>query len=792
MNPFRRRGLLLLPLAALLAVAGSAAAQPFSETLFSEMRWRMIGPFRGGRTVAASGVPGNTNVFYVAANNGGVWKTTDAGRDVDADLRRPAHGLDRRPRRRAVAPRHASTSAAARACSGPTSPSATASTSRPTRGRRGRISASRRPADRGRSSSTRATRTAFSSAVLGHPYGPNDERGLFRSTDGGQTWEKVLYKDENTGASAVTLDPSNPDIVYAVLWDARQGPWENGEWQGPESGLFKSTDGGTTWKKLTKGLPTFAEGLGRIGVRVAPVDPKRVYATVDATPEKARHLPVGRRRRELARARTAKRASGGAASDFAEVQRRIRRTATTVCAANIVDLQVDRRRQDVRAREGRAGRRRLPHDLDQPGEPRHDPPRRRPGRDRSPSTAARRGAAGTTSRRRSSTTSPPTTASRTGSTAGSRRAARSRREPRRRRRDHVPRLASRRRRGVRLRRARSARPGHRVRREAHALPPLARARCRTSRPRRVRGSVPVPAHGAGPLLARRPARPLLRGRTSLFKTPNGGEKLGRRSARTSRARRRRFRSRSASTAKPEMAKQPRRGVIYTVAPVEQGRERDLGRHRRRPHPPHRATAGRRGPNVTPPGLTAWSKVSLIDASPFDDHTAYAAVNRIRLDDLRPHVYRTHDGGKTWKEIVNGPSRTTPSTRSARIPSGRACSSPARSARSTSRSTTARTGSRCGSTCRRRRSATWSFTATTSSSGTHGRGFWILDDITPLRQLDATSCLDARRSSSRRRPRSACAEAATPTRRCRPTSPPARTRRTARSSTTSSPRSPRRP
>src|ERR1039457_5462777 len=74
-------------------------------------------------------------------------------------------------------------------------------------------------------------------AVLGHPYGPNAERGVFRSTDGGGTWAKVLYKDENTGASAVALDPSNPDVVYAALWAARQGPWEDGEWQGPESGL---------------------------------------------------------------------------------------------------------------------------------------------------------------------------------------------------------------------------------------------------------------------------------------------------------------------------------------------------------------------------------------------------------------------------------------------------------------------------------------------------------------------------------------------------------------------------
>jgi len=85
-------------------------------------------------------------------------------------------------------------------------------------------------------------------AVLGHPYGPNTERGVYRSLNGGKTWERVLYKDENTGAIQVNFDPNNANILYADLWAGRQGPWENGQWNGPESGLFKSTDGGNTWK----------------------------------------------------------------------------------------------------------------------------------------------------------------------------------------------------------------------------------------------------------------------------------------------------------------------------------------------------------------------------------------------------------------------------------------------------------------------------------------------------------------------------------------------------------------
>ena len=123
-------------------------------------------------------------------------------------------------------------------------------------------------------------------AVLGHPYGPNPERGVFRSTDGGQTWQNVLYKDDRTGAIDLAFDPRNPQTVYAVLWQAQQGPWENGTFSGPNSGLFKSTDGGATWNPLSGGLPTFAQGgLGRIGIALADSDPNRMYALVEARGE---------------------------------------------------------------------------------------------------------------------------------------------------------------------------------------------------------------------------------------------------------------------------------------------------------------------------------------------------------------------------------------------------------------------------------------------------------------------------------------------------------------------------
>jgi hypothetical protein len=107
-------------------------------------------------------------------------------------------------------------------------------------------------------------------AVLGHPYGPNAERGLYRSLDGGRSFSKVLGKDENTGAIDIVMAPNDPNTLYAALWEARQGPWENGVWQGPGTGLFKSTDGGDNWTPLMHGLPTPAEGLGRIGIARRP------------------------------------------------------------------------------------------------------------------------------------------------------------------------------------------------------------------------------------------------------------------------------------------------------------------------------------------------------------------------------------------------------------------------------------------------------------------------------------------------------------------------------------------
>jgi photosystem II stability/assembly factor-like uncharacterized protein len=262
-----------------------AKAQQYDAKFFSEMRWRCIGPFRGGRTVAISGVLHQPNIFYMAAVNGGVWKTTDFGNTWNPIFDDQPSG---------------SVGALAVAPSDPNIIYV------------GSGEGLQRPdlaTGDGIYKSTDAGKTwthlenlrdaqqitailvdpkdpnRVFVAAQGHPYGPNPERGVFRSSDGGKSFQKVLYKDENIGAADLAFDPTNSQTIYAVLWAARVAPWEVRSGASiyiAGSGLFKSTDGGNTWHPLTKGLPTAAEDLGRIGITVAPSQPNRLYATIEA------------------------------------------------------------------------------------------------------------------------------------------------------------------------------------------------------------------------------------------------------------------------------------------------------------------------------------------------------------------------------------------------------------------------------------------------------------------------------------------------------------------------------
>src|SRR5271170_1015252 len=262
------------------SLPGVSQAQQFRESTYQDMRWRMIGPFRGGRTRAVAGVPGQPGVFYIGAVNGGVWKSNDYGRTWDPIF-------DSQPTQ--------SIGAIAVAVSDPNIiyVGSGEGLHRPDLSVGNGIYKS---TDAGKSWTHLGLVNAqqipalavdphdpnrLFAAVLGHPYGPSTERGIFRSTDGGVTWQRVLYKDENTGGSDIAMDPSNPNILYAALWEVRQGPWEDGNiFSGSGGGLFKSSDGGSTWKQLAGGLP---KDLVQANIAIAPSLPSRIYVTVGTT-----------------------------------------------------------------------------------------------------------------------------------------------------------------------------------------------------------------------------------------------------------------------------------------------------------------------------------------------------------------------------------------------------------------------------------------------------------------------------------------------------------------------------
>jgi len=236
----------------LLLFSLTVSAQTIDPSAYSMLQWRMIGPHRGGRTVGATGVVQQPNVFYIGVNNGGVWKTTDYGRTwLPVFDEQPTGSIGDV----AVAPSNPNVVYAGSG-EGIQRPDLSVGDGvyKSTDAGKTWVNTGLKDAQQigGLAIDPNDENKVFV-AALGHPYGPNTERGVYRTTDGGKTWDRVLYKDENTGAIQVTIDPTNSNIVYADMWAGRQGPWENGEWEGPESGLFKSTDGGTTWVKLTTG-----------------------------------------------------------------------------------------------------------------------------------------------------------------------------------------------------------------------------------------------------------------------------------------------------------------------------------------------------------------------------------------------------------------------------------------------------------------------------------------------------------------------------------------------------------
>jgi photosystem II stability/assembly factor-like uncharacterized protein len=257
----------------------SASPGTIPESLFSAMRWRQVGPFRGGRVLAVTGVPGEPNVFYFGAAAGGVWRSSDAGANWEPIFdKEDAASIGAI----AVAPSDHNILyvGTGEACI------------------RGNISYGNgvyKSIDRGKTwkniglKNTRHIGALIVDpknpnvvfvAALGHAYGSNEERGIFRTTDGGATWQKVLYKDDKTGAIDVVFDPNNSNTLFASLWEVYRTPWSLSS-GGPGSGLYKSIDGGSTWMRFEgHGLPSGI--LGRIGVSVSGANSNRIYAMIES------------------------------------------------------------------------------------------------------------------------------------------------------------------------------------------------------------------------------------------------------------------------------------------------------------------------------------------------------------------------------------------------------------------------------------------------------------------------------------------------------------------------------
>jgi photosystem II stability/assembly factor-like uncharacterized protein len=253
----------------------------FEDKLFQDMRWRLIGPHRGGRSLAVTGVRGQPELFYFGSVDGGVWRTNDAGRTWNPIFDSQPVG---------------SIGAIAVA---PSNPNIiyVGSGEADMRSDLAYGNGIYKSTDGGKSwshiglvDSRQIARILVDPAdpdkvfvaALGHAYGPNTERGVFRSKDGGRTWQRVLFHDENTGAIDLAFDPGNTNAVYAALLQTRRPPWNvYPPSKGPGSGLYRSRDGGEHWEAVSgHGMPT--EEVGRIGIAFAPSNPKRIYLIVDA------------------------------------------------------------------------------------------------------------------------------------------------------------------------------------------------------------------------------------------------------------------------------------------------------------------------------------------------------------------------------------------------------------------------------------------------------------------------------------------------------------------------------
>ncbi|MCG6963047.1 MAG: hypothetical protein LJE95_07250 [Acidobacteria bacterium] len=632
----------------LLLMAAPAAAGRVDPALLQDLHWRLIGPFRGGRVLAVTGVPSEPDHFYFGSVNGGVWETVDAGRTW-----RPI--FDRVPvgsiGALAVAPSnpkviYAGTGEADMRSDIAQGKGVYASSDG---GKTWRFAGLGDSQQIGRIEVDPRDPSVVWVAALGHPYGPNEQRGIFKSTDGGKSWRKVLGPDEDTGGIELVLAPDDPDTVYAALWQTRRPPWSvYPPSNGPGSGLYKSTDGGKHWQKIEgHGFP---KAPGRIGLAVAPSEPSRVYALVDADDGGGLYRSDDRGAHWTTTSTDTRVWYRGWYFGQITVEPR---DADVVYVCNTVLL-----------RSADGGKTFVPIEGDATGDdfhqmwinPKH-PERRILGTDQGTIVSVDDGASWSSwynqptaqlyhiaadnrfpfrvyaAQQDSGSISLP---SRTMTWDGI--------SP-----DKVMRIP--------------------VGGESQNLAPdpldpdiiyggtVDRLDLRTWQARSIDPTVAHPDRWRRtwtlPLaFSFRDPRVLYFARQKIFRTDDGGNHWEIISPDLTRHEPGALPNLDPITAKDAFGLGPRRGVVYALAPshladhelwagTDDGlvwRTRDGGQHWQ---------------NVTPPELTPWSKVGIIETSHFDPQTAYVAVDRHRLDDRKPYIYRTHDGGQSWQLTVDG-------------------------------------------------------------------------------------------------------------------------------------------
>ena len=637
---------LIIAIVGLLPMISNISAQQLDANLYSGLRWRMLGPFRGGRINAVSGVIGQPDTFYFGSVGGGLWKSLNSGRtwfpvfdsnnvaSIGAIAVAPSSpnivyvGTGEPDMRDSIAfgdGMYKSTDA----------------------GKSWKHIGLENTKQIGRIIVDPKNPDIVFVAAMGHAYGPNPDRGVYRSRDGGTTWQKVLFKNDDVGAIDLAFDPTDWQIVYATLWNVRRPPWFiYAPANGPGAGIFKSSDGGTTWKEISEGIPT--EGRGHIGIAVSPVNRNRVYAVVDAK-------EGGVFRSDDAGATWAKLSADKRLWDRGWYFEKVTvdpKNADTVYVMNTSVYRSTDAGQTWTAIKGAPG-----------GDDYHqlwinpDDPKRMIVASDQGGIVTVDGAATWSSWYNQPTaqiyhvaadyrfpywvTGAQQDSGAVGTPSRSRHSEISNRD--------WEGLCS------------GGESGYTAPDPLHPEilfgGTVSRCNVITGETRNVspeRGGTPGQFRHAWtqPLVfSQADQHALYYANQFLYKTTNGGESWAQISQDLTREDPGVPPNLNEAAAADGPAEK-RRGVIYSIAPsplrasmIWIGTDDGLIQRTN--------DDGKTWQNVTPPAMTSWSKVVMIEASHFDVNEAYAAVERHQLEDYEPHIYRTLDSGKTWTEITKG-------------------------------------------------------------------------------------------------------------------------------------------